>query len=87
MFREYGITDHENKHRLKGPGLDPTVGTGGVSHMGGKWPTRLSVMCLEITGEFEDQEMELYRMWKTEENNQLGEFLCRNSERFVLGSA
>ena len=83
MFRKYGITDHENKHRLKGPGLDPTVGTGGVSHMGGKWPTRLAVMCLEITGEFEDQEMELYRTWKTEENNQLGEFLCRNSDRFL----
>ena len=50
--------------------------------MGGKWPTRLAVICLEITGEFEDQEMELYRTWKTEENNQLGDFLCRNSDRY-----
>merc|ERR1712106_44356 len=84
-FEEYGITDHDGKHRLKGPGLDPTVGAGGVSHMGGKWPTRLAVICLEITGEFEDQEMELYRTWKTEDNNQLGDFLCRNSERLWGG--
>merc|ERR1712002_1030059 len=83
-FEEYGVTDHEGKHRLKGPGLDPTVGAGGVSHMGGKWPSRLAEICLEITGEFEDQEMEIYRTWKTEENNLLGDFLCRNSNRTGL---
>ena len=80
------MTDHEGKHRLKGPGLDPTVGAGGVSHMGGKWPSRLAEICLEITGEFEDQEMEIYRTWKTEENNLLGDFLCRNSNRLATAS-
>ena len=56
------------KHRVncslsyfQGPGLDPSVGTGGVSHHGGKWPGRLASLCGEITGEFEDEEMELYR--------------------------
>ena len=29
-FIEYGITDHGDQHRLKGPGMDPDVGTGGV---------------------------------------------------------
>ena len=29
-FLEYGITDHGDQHRLKGPGMDPDVGTGGV---------------------------------------------------------
>ena len=81
MFREYGITDYLGKHRLRGPGLDPAIGVGGVSHMGGKWPTRLAMMCLEITGVFEDDEMELYRAWKMEENRQITDFLCRNKDR------
>ena len=29
--------------------------------MGGKWPGRLASLCGQITGEFEDEEMELYR--------------------------
>ena len=36
--REYGLTDHNGKHRLRGPGLDEKIGQGGVSAMGGKWP-------------------------------------------------
>ena len=46
---------------FQGPGLDPSIGTGGVSHHGGKWPGRLASLCGQITGEFEDEEMELYR--------------------------
>ena len=29
--------------------------------MGGKWPIRLEVTCLQIMGEFEDAELQLYR--------------------------
>ena len=36
--RDYGLTDHNGKHRLRGPGLDEKIGQGGVSAMGGKWP-------------------------------------------------
>ena len=70
---------------FQGPGLDPSIGTGGVSHHGGKWPGRLASLCGEITGEFEDEEMELYRAWKQTLNEDTGmfEFLCRNEERWV----
>ena len=37
------------------------LGQGGVSHMGGKWPARLSISCLEIMAVFEDAELQLYR--------------------------
>ena len=79
-FTDYGIADHGDKHRLKGPGLDPKVGVGAVSHMGGKWPGRLAGMCGEAMGEYEDNEMELYRIWKQEPDN-LETFLCFNHER------
>ena len=39
--REYGLTDHNGKHRLRGPGLDEKIGQGGVSAMGGKWPVNI----------------------------------------------
>ena len=78
LHSEYGITDYEDKHRLKGPGLDPEVGKGGVSHMGGKWPGRLSMMCSEIVGEFEDNEMELYMIWKNNSQELLEKILCRD---------
>lgn len=79
--REYGVTDHQDKHRLKGPGLDPEVGKGGVSHMGGKWPARLAVMCEQIAGEFEDSELELYSQWRELDQHQLVEYLCLNESR------
>ena len=39
--RDYGLTDHNGKHRLRGPGLDEKIGQGGVSAMGGKWPVNI----------------------------------------------
>ena len=66
--REYGVTEHKGKHRLMGPGLDPSTGKGGVSHMGGRWtgsitfprwPIRLANTCLEMMGEME-------RIWEKE---------------------
>ena len=68
---------------FQGPGLDPSIGTGGVSHHGGKWPGRLASLCGQITGEFEDEEMELYR----NDDRTRGEsfsspyFLCREWKR------
>ena len=81
ISRDYGITDADDKHRLKGPGLDPTVGKGGISHMGGKWPGRLANMCSEMVGVYEDREMELYKIWKEQTNNNLVDFLCWNVNR------
>ena len=43
-----------------------------MSHHGGKWPGRLASLCGEITGEFEDEEMELYRE-AYEENRKEGD--------------
>ena len=80
-FREYGVTDHEGRHRLKGPGLGPGVGEGGVSHMGGKWPARLAIICQEISGVFQDSEMELYNQWREQDQAQLVKFLCLDEER------
>ena len=51
--------------------------------MGGKWPGRLAVMCLEITGVFEDQEEELYRKWKELDEQQMVRLLCLNEDRLV----
>ena len=82
--REYGVTDHEGRHRLKGPGLDPEVGKGGVSHMGGKWPARLAIICQEIAGVFEDSEMELYNQWREEAQDQLVKFLCLNERSVIM---
>ena len=41
-------------------------------------------MCGELTGEFEDEEMELYRAWRRTRDRDTGmfEFLCRNQERW-----
>ena len=46
--------------------------------MGGKWPGRLSMMCGEIVGEFEDNEMELYMIWKNNSQKLLEKILCRD---------
>jgi len=84
-FTDYGITDQGEKHRLKGPGLDPEIGAGGVSHMGGKWPGRLANMCSEMIGVFEDHEMEFYDIWKENIEDGMVEFLCRNHDRPEFG--
>jgi len=83
-FEEYGLVTYLGKHRLRGPGLNPEVGQGAMSYMGGKWPTRLTMVCMEISGVFEDQERDLYNTWKTDENRKLGGFLCRNKNRTGL---
>ena len=77
------MTETEGQHRLWGPGLDPGVGQGRVSYMGGKWPARLASMCLQITGEFEDDEKALYHAWLFTNVETFGDFLCRNVGRFV----
>merc|ERR1712215_7887 len=83
-FEEYGLVTYKGKHRLRGPGLNPEVGQGAFSYMGGKWPTRLTMVCMEISGVFEDQERDLYNNWKSHENRKLAGFLCRNTNRTGL---
>jgi len=78
-FSAYGLTEHNGRHRLRGPGLDPSMNEGGISHMGGKWPARLATMCLETVGVFEDEVMELYTKWKLSEKKDLTDFLCLNT--------
>jgi len=77
-YKDYGLTDHNGKHRLRGPGLDEKIGQGGVSAMGGKWPVRLSTICESIIGDFEDAEMEVYNRWQSKQP--LQEFLCKNED-------
>ena len=97
--REYGVTEHKGKHRLMGPGLDPSTGKGGVSHMGGRWtgsitsprwPIRLANTCLEMMGEMEDSEEQVYLWWREVEDGggwwrgtrgMVGP-LCRNEDRW-----
>ena len=79
--REYGLAEHEGRHRLRGPGFDPAVGSGSVSHMGGKWPLRLTQVCLALVGQFEDSELELYTAWREAQHHDLTILLCSNTNR------
>jgi len=80
-FEVYGITEVDGLHRLKGPGLE-AEGKGGVAQMGGKWPSRIVDMCLEVTGVYEDEEAEVYRVWR--EKGTLHDFFCKSTKRPLL---
>ena len=49
--------------------------------MGGKWPLRLTQVCLELLGQFEDSELELYTAWREAHHHDLTILLCSNTNR------
>jgi len=80
-FQGYAVTEVEGRRRIKGPGLDPTKGKdiGKIYGRIGKLPDMLRFLCLEMVGEWDDREMELYMEWR-EKEGKIGDMLCRNAD-------